>query len=312
MVHLILAQAAAAAAAASPSPSPAPSGGIGGFFSAIFSPLFGWIPTTIAWAINFINLGVHNLALSLIILAALITVLFWGLNVAQFKSMLGMQKIAPKMKALQNKYKSDPQKQQQMMMELYKSEGVNPLAGCWPTLVQLPVLFSVYYAVVMHRDVYEQAPFLWIGSALAAHSPVFLGVPIFAASLAHADLILIVIYMISQYLSMRFTTMPSADPAQAQQMKIMQVISPLMIGYFGLRANWPSAMVLYWLAYNVFRMGQMFYLIRRYHEPISFLDSDHVVTEDVAPAPETAKKKLPAGTNGAAKTYKVKKKTKGA
>jgi YidC/Oxa1 family membrane protein insertase len=226
-----------------------------------------------------------------------------------------MQKIAPRMKQIQTKYKSDPQKQQQMMMELYKSEGVNPLAGCWPLLVQLPVLFSVYYAVASHRELYDTSQFLWVGSALAAHSPVLFGVPIFAASLAHADLVLIVIYMISQYVSMRFTSMPSTDPAQAQQMKMMQIISPLMIGFFGLKANWPSAMVLYWLSYNVFRTGQQFYLLRRYHEPLSAIDSEHVITADVPDVPEpakNAKKKVPAAGNGAAKTYKVKKKTKGA
>lgn len=310
-MHLLLA-AAAAAATASPaaSPSPAPGGNV---FTQTIGFFFGWIPTVITWAISTIDLGTHSMAIALILLAALITALFWGLNVAQFKSMLGMQKIAPKMKALQAKYKNDPQKQQQAVMELYKSEGVNPLAGCWPMLVQLPVLFSVYYAVVQHRELYESSQFLWVGSWLSQHSPVLFGIPVFGASLAHADLVLVLIYMVSQYLSMRFTTMPATDPAQAQQLKMMQVVSPLMIGFFGIKANWPSAMVLYWLAYNVFRMGQQFYLLRKYHEPLSFIDSEHAITADVVAAPETpkSKKKLPAG-NGAVKTYKVKKKTKGA
>jgi YidC/Oxa1 family membrane protein insertase len=296
VLHLVL------AAAATASPSPAPNS----FFSPIgnfFSAIFGWIPVTIAYLIQFITLGTHSLGLSLIVVAALITAIFWFLNVAQFKSMLAMQKIAPKIKALQQRYKSDPQKLQQATMDLYKSEGVNPLAGCLPTLVQLPVLFSVYYAVVYHREIYDNASFLWIGSALAQHSPVIFGLKLFATSLAQADLVLIVIYMVSQYLSMRFTTMPATDPAQAQQLKMMQVISPLMIGFIGLRANWPSAMVLYWLSYNVFRMGQQFYLLRKYHEPLSFIDSEHVITEDVPPA--VAAQSQPSG-NGAPKRKKKK------
>lgn len=282
-MHLVIA--AVAAAAATASPSPASSGNVIG---NTFGALFGWIPKLIASSISFINLGVHNLGLSLIILAALITLLFWGLNVAQFKSMLGMQKVAPKIKKVQERYKNDRQKQQEATMELYRSEGVNPLAGCWPTFVQLPVLFSVYYAVTSHRDLYEHSSFLWINTWLSQHAPVVFGIPLFAASLGQADVILILIYMVSQYISMRYTTMPATDPAQAQQLKMMQVVSPLMIGFFGLRANWPAAMVLYWIAYNVFRMGQQLYLLRKYHEPLSFIDSDHVITDDVPTAPAPA------------------------
>jgi len=247
------------------------------------------------WAISsivaFINLGVHNLGLSLILLAALIRGLFWPLNTAQFKAMLSMQKIAPKLKKLQERHKNDQQKLQQETMALYRESGVNPLAGCWPLLVQLPILFSVYWAVVSHRDLYAHASFLWIGSPLAQTVST-----LFAVSLAHADIALLVIYMASQYISMRFTSMPPSDPAQAQQLKMMQIISPLMIGFFGFKAQWPSAMVLYWLSYNIFTTAQQFYMLRRYHEPLAFIDSDVPVTE------------VPAATV----TPKPKRKTKGA
>jgi len=88
----------------------------------------------------------------------------------------------------------------------------------------------------------------------------------------------------------------SSDPAQAQQLKMMQIISPLMIGFFGFKAQWPSAMVLYWLSYNIFTTAQQFYMLRRYHEPLAFIDSDVPVTE------------VPAATV----TPKPKRKTKGA
>jgi YidC/Oxa1 family membrane protein insertase len=305
-LHFLLAAATAVqhAVAASPIPSPsaspAPSGN---FFSNAVGSVFGWIPVAIASAIGLINSGVHNLGLSLILLAALIRLVFWPLNTAQFKAMLGMQKIAPQLKKLQARYKEDPQKMQQETMALYKSEGVNPLAGCWPMLLQLPVLFSVYYAVVSHRDVYAQASFLWIGSGISAQFPA-----VVAASLAHADVILLVLYMVSQYVSMRFTSMPATDPAQAQQLKIMQIMSPLMIGFIGFKGGWPSAMVLYWLAYNLFTMGQQIYLMRKYHEPLSFIDSEHVITQDV-PEVSVAPKKPTPSKNGARKS---KKKTKGA
>ena len=266
----------------------------------------------IVWAISsvvaLINTAVHNLGVSLILLAALIRLVFWPLNTAQFKAMLGMQKIAPRIKKLQERYKGDQTKLQQETMALYKESGVNPLAGCWPMLVQLPILFSVYWAVVAHRTDYASTHFLWIGSPLADQFSKFL-----ASSLAYPDLLLVVIYMISQYISMRFTSMPATDPAQAQQLKIMQIVSPLMIGYFGYRANWPSAMVLYWLSYNIFTMAQQFYMLRRYHEPLSFIDSEHPITEDAKNGNTDAQQKslAPSG-NGVSKAKTKKKNTKGA
>ncbi|HTX59026.1 MAG TPA: YidC/Oxa1 family membrane protein insertase [Verrucomicrobiae bacterium] len=238
----------------------------------------------LSWLVLTIDKPIGNLGVSLIVLAALIRALFWPLNTAQFKSMMAMQKVAPQIKKLQERFKSEPQRLQQETMALYKANNVNPLAGCLPLLAQMPVLFSVYYVVVLHKNLYETTNFLWIGSALASHAPKLFGIGMLASSLAQPDILLIVIYMVSQYISMRFTTMPATDPAQAQQMKMMQIVSPLMIGFFGFRAQWPSAMVLYWLAQNVLQMGQQLYLLRRYHEPLSFIDSDHVITADLPDA----------------------------
>ncbi len=75
------------------------------------------------------------------------------------------------------------------------------------------------------------------------------------------------------YLSVRFGSMPATDPQQAQMQRTMSFISPLMLGFFGWRYHWPSAMVLYWFAYNIFTMAQKFYMLRRYHEPLSFADA---------------------------------------
>ena len=281
---------------------------LAGFLSPIFDPIvagISWVLAHLATEFQAIglNLGV-SLGLSLIVLAALIRIVFWKLNVAQFKAMIAMQKVAPKLKKLQERYKSEPQKLQQEQMALYKEQGVNPLAGCWPTLVQLPILFSVFYAVTSHRDLYAHASFLWIGSPLAAQFPKIL-----AQNLAGADILLVVVYMVTQYVSMRFTTMPATDPAQAQQLKVMQVLSPLMIGFFGYRANWPSAMVLYWLSYNVFTMAQQFYMLRKYHEPLSFIDSEHVITEDL---PANGSAATAALSSGSAAKKSKKKSTKGA
>jgi YidC/Oxa1 family membrane protein insertase len=287
--------------------------------SSILDPLVNALSQVVLWINAAIGLALHNpagqMGVSLVVLALVLRVVLWPLQTMQFKSMMAMQKVAPMLKKLQTKYKDDPQRLNQETMAIYKTNNVNPLAGCLPLLLQMPILFSVYYVVTLHKDAYATTNFLWIGSSLATEVPKLFNVPVIAASLAQPDLILIAVYMISQYLSMRFTTMPTADPAQAQQMKMMQIISPLMIGFFGFRAQWPSAMVLYWLAANLFMMGQQLFLLRRYNEPLSFIDSEHAITEDLPDASGAAVKALkPAApsTNGASKPSgnKPKKKNK--
>jgi YidC/Oxa1 family membrane protein insertase len=248
---------------------------------------------------------IPNLGVCLVVFAALIRLVFWGLNTSQFKAMIAMQKVAPRIKKLQERYgKNDPQKLQQETMALYKESGANPLAGCLPMLVQYPFIISVYYVVTQNKVLYDTTSFLWVGSPLAAKFPA-----IFGASLAAPDLILVALYALSMYVSMRFTTMPPTDPAQAQQMKIMQVVMPLMLGFLGFKYHWPSAMVLYWFSSNLFTMGQQLYLLRRYHQPLSAIDADHAILESVPAA--SAPAALPS-TNGVASTGSRRKRKKGA
>ncbi|MBV8067285.1 MAG: membrane protein insertase YidC [Candidatus Eremiobacteraeota bacterium] len=277
--------------------------------------------------VTWIDKPIGNLGWSLIILAALIRLVFWPLNTAQFKAFLSMQKIAPQLKKLQERYKDDRQKLQAETMALYREHKVNPLAGCWPMLVQYPVIISVYYVVMNHEADFAKQSWLWIGSAFStlhatlvpaqaagAHAAsaiakhcigwCLLDKPIFGLSLASPDVILILLYALSMYLSVRYVSMPATDPQQAQTQRMMAVISPVMLGFLGLRYGWPSAMVLYWFAYNIFTMAQQFYMLRRYHQPLALIDSEHVITENVAAA--SAPKSLPAKStpsgNGVAKS----------
>lgn len=266
------------------------------------------------WIVQNINLVVHNLGVSLILLAVLIRGLFWQLNVKQFRAMLDMQRIAPRLKKLQERYKSEPQRLQQEQMALYREAGVNPLAGCLPLLVQIPILWSVYWVIglnntlrgknnapnylcqahvpswfgqfplhaVLHPLCFNTQSFLWINPGLSASVPKLFGQSILAPNLAAPDLLLIALYAASMYFSVRYGSAPSTDPQQAQMQRVMAVISPLMIGYFAWRGGWASAMVLYWFSYNLFTMGQQMYMLRKYHQPLSVLDSEHVVTEQGA------------------------------
>jgi len=247
-----------------------------------------------------IDKPIHNLGWSLVILAALIRLLFWPLNTAQFKAFLSMQKVAPQLKRLQERYKDDKQKLQAETMALYKEHKVNPFAGCWPMLVQYPVIISVYYVVMNHKALFANQSWAWIGSPLSQASGfAIFGKPILAASLAMPDLILILLYALSMYFSVRYVSMPATDPQQAQTQRMMAVISPVMLGFLGWRYGWPSAMVLYWFAYNIFTMAQQFYMLRRYHQPLALIDSEHVITAEV-PGKPLAVKPAPSG-NGMTK-----------
>ena len=238
---------------------------------------------------------VHNYGWSLILLAAAIKLAFWPLNTMSFKGMLKTQSIAPKIKALQAKYKNDKERLNTETMALYKESGANPVAGCAPLLLQMPILISLYWAVISDKSLFTSASWLWIGSAFANATPVIqaaVATPLkdahpayhmLATSLAAPDYALLALYIVSMYFSVRLTS-PAVDPAQAQQQQIMAFISPVMIGYLGFKYAWPSALIIYWLSYNVFTMAQQFYLIRKYHtNPAS-----------IGPHPENA---LPA--NGA-------------
>ncbi|MGC2130184.1 MAG: YidC/Oxa1 family membrane protein insertase [Candidatus Aquilonibacter sp.] len=251
--------------------------------NVVLDPIVLWLGVIV----NYINIPLHNLGLSLVVLALAFRVLFWPLNAQQFKSMMGMQKIAPKMKALQAKYKNDQTKLQQETMALYKSEGVNPLSGCLPLLVQYPFIISVFYMVTQNKALYANQHFLWVG--LWQNAPHLFGkIALIAPNLAQGDAVLLVLYGLSMYFSLRYGSMPATDPAQAQTQKMMSFLSPAMLFFIGFQYAWPSALVLYWLCSNLFQMAQQIYMMRRSHEPLSFLDSTHVITDDVAPAPAAA------------------------
>lgn len=259
------------------------------------------IVTAVTAIVNGIDTVVHNRGWSLVLFALGLKLLFWPLNTKQFMAMIKMQQLAPQLKRLQERYgKSDPQRYQQETMELYKKNGANPLAGCWPMLLQMPIIFSVYWAVINNKALYSNQGWLWIGSPMTQHLPVLplWKAPLLASSLALPDLALLVLYMISMYLISRYGTMPSTDPQQAQTQKFMAILSPLMLAYVGFQYKWPSAMVLYWLSYNAFTMAQQFYLLKKYHQPLSALDNEHAITDIPAEEPKAAKA---IATNGAAK-----------
>jgi len=248
-------------------------------FANPFLPLIGLLHSVLTLIYSI----VHNYGWSLLILAALVKIVLWYPNTMQFKSMLKMQQLSPQLKALQQRYKNDKEKLNEATMALYKETGVNPLAGCAPLLLQMPVLISLYWAIISDKSHFATQGWLWIGTPFAIHSPYH----ILAASLATTDYILLLGYMASMYFSVRFTS-PATDPAQAQQQKIMAFVSPAMIGYLSFKYRWPSALIIYWMSYNLFTMAQQYYLIRKYRSNPG----------GIGPHPEAAVALPATGTNG--------------
>ncbi|MBQ7256672.1 MAG: membrane protein insertase YidC [Abditibacteriota bacterium] len=206
---------------------------------------------------------------AIVLIAIVVKIVLTPLFNTQMRSMKEMQKIQPKIKALQEKYKDDQQKLGQETMALYKEHNINPLSGCLPLLIQMPILFFLFYVIKSYEIQFQKGTFLWIGSTFEHHFSLnVLGQPgqvvwFCGANLAEADLILLVIYIISTFVSMKMNT-PVADKQQADQQKMMSYMFPIMFAF--LFAGFPSAFLLYWLVFNIFQTIQQKMFYKKYDE----------------------------------------------
>ena len=199
---------------------------------------------------------------AIIVVTVLVKIIITPLTKAQFKSMKEMQKIAPLIKEIQAKHKGDQQTIGKKTMDLYKEHHINPFASCLPLLVQMPVLMFLYYMIQSYEFQFVKGTFLWIGSGLS-HLTSFPipfkqgGLVWFTAgNMAEPDLILVVLYMISMYIS---TKLSSVDPTQAEQQKMMAIVMPLMLAF--IFASFPSAFLLYWLVFNILQTAQQYLIM---------------------------------------------------
>jgi YidC/Oxa1 family membrane protein insertase len=179
----------------------------------------------------------YSYGLAIILFTVIIRLLLLPLNIKQTKSQAKMTMIQPEIKKIQDKYKNDPQKSQQEMMKLYKEHGASPLSGCLPLLIQMPVLFAMYYA--FNQLQLQGIKFLWLSDL----------------SLPDKFYILPVLSTATTYLS-SLMIMPKGDNPQAKQTSTMNTGMAIMMGFMSL--NFKSALVLYWVINNLIQMGQTF------------------------------------------------------
>jgi len=202
-----------------------------GWLTVIAVPLFWVLKTLYSW--------VGNWGVAIILLTVIIKLLFYPLSAASYRSMAKMRVLAPKMQRLKEQYGDDRQRMQQAMMELYKTEKINPLGGCLPILVQIPVFIALYWVLLASFEL-RQAPFmLWIDD-LAAADPYY---------------ILPVLMGATMIIQTRLNPEPP-DPVQAKLMKIMPIAFSIFFFFF------PAGLVLYWLVNNILSIAQQWQITR--------------------------------------------------
>lgn len=199
-----------------------------------------WIGKPLFWLLTQIQAVVYNWGIAIILLTVLIKSAFFKLSAASYRSMAKMRKAQPKMLAIREQYATDKQKQSQAMMELYKKEKINPMGGCLPILVQMPVFIALYW-VLMESVELRQAPFaLWIKD-LAVMDPYFVLPLMMGASMFF----------------MQKLNPPPPDPMQAKLMQWLPVVFTFFFLWF------PAGLVLYWVVNNLLSMAQQYYITRQ-------------------------------------------------
>jgi YidC/Oxa1 family membrane protein insertase len=182
-----------------------------------------------------------NWGWTIVAFTILIKLLFFPLSAAGYRSMAKMKTVAPKMQALRERHKNDPVKMQQATMELYKTEKINPLGGCLPILVQMPVFLALYWTLQASVEMRGAPWVLWIHD-LTAPDPTY---------------VLPILYAISMFVTTRLNPQP-ADPMQAKMMMFMPLAFSVIFIFF------PSGLVLYWVVNNLISMAQQYVITKKF------------------------------------------------
>lgn len=208
-----------------------------------------WLAMPMLWVMHRFFAITRNYGVAIILLTVITKVLFFPLTIKSMSSMRAMQALQPQINALRSKHKSDPQRIQRETMELYRTHGVNPLGGCLPMVVQIPIFYALYVALSVSVEI-QNAPFICFGRLfgvdlwicdLAAHDPTY---------------VMPILMGISMFIQQKMTPV-TGDPRQAKMMLFMPVVFTFMF------LNLPSGLVLYWTLSNILQIAQQMYLQRR-------------------------------------------------
>lgn len=200
-----------------------------------------WLALPLLYVMKFVNNYINNFGVAIIILTILVKILFWPLGNISYRSMKEMQKLQPEITKIREKFKDDKQRLNQEVMGLYKIHKVNPMSGCLPMLIQLPVFFGLYKALLYSIELRHAHFFLWIQD-LSAKDPYYITPIIMGATM---------------FLQQKMTPTPGGDDMQHKMMMWMPVIFTFLF------LNFPSGLVIYWLFNNILSIGQQYLVNKR-------------------------------------------------
>ena len=199
-----------------------------------------WIAQPLFWLLIKIHAFVGNWGVAIILLTVLIKAVFFKLSATSYRSMANMRRVAPKMQDIREQYAEDKAKQSQAMMELYRKEKINPMGGCLPVLVQMPVFISLYWVLMESVELRHSPFFLWIED-LSVMDPYFVLPLLMGASMWF----------------MQKLNPPPPDPMQAKIMQWLPVIFTFFFLWF------PAGLVLYWVVNNLLSIAQQYVITRQ-------------------------------------------------
>ncbi|MFQ5691622.1 MAG: membrane protein insertase YidC, partial [Nitrospinota bacterium] len=217
-----------------------------GWFSFVAKPLLSGLRLFHKWT------GSYGVAI--ILLTVLIKILFYPLTQKSTKSMQEMQRLQPKMKQIREIFKDDRQRMNEEVMKLYREHKVNPLGGCLPMLLQIPVFFALYNALLGSIEL-RQAPFLWMKDLSLPETGLFM-IPGVGVEFR----LLVLLMGVSMFLPQKMTPAAS-DPTQQKMMLFMPIIFTFLFWSF------PAGLVVYWFSNNVLSIGQQYYTLRVVKQP---------------------------------------------
>jgi YidC/Oxa1 family membrane protein insertase len=237
---------------------------------------WGWlhfITKPMYYLLTFLYGILGNFGLAILAVTVIVKAIFFPLASRSYASMAAMRRVQPEMKAIQERHKDDRAAQQQAMMALYKTEKINPLSGCWPILIQIPVFFALYTVIFISLDM-RHAPFFgWIQD-LAAPDPTNIFtlfglipwdptvLPV-VGSFLHLG-VWPVIMGITMWVQMKLNP-PPPDPTQAMIFNWMPVIFTFMLGTF------PAGLVIYWAWNNTLSVTQQWFIMKRHGAEVNLL-----------------------------------------
>ncbi len=208
-----------------------------GIFSFLAQPLF--------WVLNWLHGLFGNWGWAIVGIVVIIKLLLFPVSAKQYKSMARMRAVAPRIEHLKERYGEDRTKFNQAMMELYQKEKINPLGGCLPMLIPIPIFLALYWVLLESVEL-RQAPWIFWIDNLTAPDPWF---------------VLPALNLVVMWLTQKLTPSPGMDPLQKKVLQWMPVVFGVMFAFF------PSGLVLYWLTNGVLGLAQQWWMTKRYADP---------------------------------------------